>query len=176
MLCLSHPFAIRPMTLDDVDDVVAVEALSLPTTWPADGYRREVSQNEHAHYDVLCRVRDSGQEVIGYSGYWLVAGEVHISIIAVHPEWRGRGLGELLLLHMLSTTVARGAEAALLEVRESNRVARQLYLKYGFDVVGRRKGYYKDTGEDAILMTADLSAAHYREQLQRRAASLRRRL
>ena len=176
MIAFPLPFVIRPMMLEDVDAVTAVEALSFPTPWPADGYRHELGQNERANYDVLCRVTGPASELIGYGGYWLVAGEVHISIVAVHPAWRGRGLGELLLLHMLSTALSRGGEAALLEVRETNAVARRLYGKYRFEAVGRRKGYYKDTGEDAILMTASLAAPGYREHLRERAAVLARRL
>ncbi|MDX1662970.1 MAG: ribosomal protein S18-alanine N-acetyltransferase [Candidatus Promineifilaceae bacterium] len=176
MIAFPPPFAIRSMMLDDVDAVMPIEAVSFPTPWPADGYRHELTQNKRAHYDVLCHVAEGESIVIGYSGYWLVAGEAHISIVAVHPDWRGRGLGELLLLHMLVTAVARGAEAALLEVREGNVVARKLYRKYGFEAVGRRKGYYKDTGEDAILMSADLAAPGYRQQLRRLTTALSRRL
>lgn len=147
---------------------MAIEGQSFPTPWDELGYRHELTQNDRASYYILGRLTNEGTEtVIGYAGQWLIAGEAHISIIAVDPEWRHRGLGELLLLQMLVDAVAKGAVVAHLEVRRSNDAARALYRKYDFAEVGERPGYYKDTGDDAILMTADLSGPDYRQQLHR---------
>jgi ribosomal-protein-alanine N-acetyltransferase len=79
--------------------------------------------------------------------------EAHISTIAVHPRWRGRGLGEMALVAMIDAAILRGAAEVTLEVRVSNEVAQSLYRKYAFAQVGRRKGYYQDNGEDALIMT-----------------------
>ena len=82
-----------------------------------------------------------------------MGGEAHISTIAVHPDHRRRGLGELLLLHILDQAGEGSSEFVTLEVRVSNRAARELYEKYGFQGVARRKRYYTDNAEDALLMT-----------------------
>jgi ribosomal-protein-alanine N-acetyltransferase len=95
-----------------------------------------------------------------------VRDEVHISNIAVHPEWRGQGLGALLLLHMLFHALEHEAVVVQLEVRENNVAAQRLYERFGFEKVGRRKKYYRDTGEDALLMDLDLTQATVRERLE----------
>lgn len=138
----------------DLDAVVKIEARSFPTAWPREGYEHEITRNERAVYYVLTHTGPGRPgQIVGYAGYWLMADEAHISIIAVAPAWRGRGLGELLLLQLLFHALAAGVILATLEVRETNVVAQTLYRKYDFAVVGRRKRYYKDTGEDALLMT-----------------------
>ncbi|HUM68495.1 MAG TPA: ribosomal protein S18-alanine N-acetyltransferase, partial [Chloroflexota bacterium] len=104
--------------------------------------------------------------VIGYAGYWLIGDEVHISTVAMHPEWRGKGLGELLLLNMLALAYAHPANIVTLEVRHTNLSAQQLYLKYQFEIVGRRRRYYRDTGEDALIMTAPPLDARYYQFLE----------
>ncbi len=81
------------------------------------------------------------------------ASQGHISTLAVHPDWRGRGVGEILVLSVLLEAAERRAEFVELEYRVSNVPAESLYRKLGFEVVGRRAGYYQDTGEDAILAT-----------------------
>lgn len=160
-------FHIRPMTLEDLPQVQAVERLSFPTPWPLDGYRRELTQNEQAYYVVLVlRGEDGGERVVGYAGHWLVRDEAHISTIAVHPDWRGQGLGALLLLHMLFHALDHEAVVVQLEVREGNMSAQKLYERFGFEWVGRRKGYYRDTGEDALLMDLDLTQEGMRERLE----------
>lgn len=171
------PYRLRPMVPSDLDAVLAIEADSFPTPWPREGYEHEITQNERAAYWVLTRnVGEAQEPVIGYGGYWLVAGEAHISIIALDTAWRGRGLGELLLLQLLHHALANGVDSATLEVRESNEVAQALYHKYGFVVVGRRPAYYKDTGEDALLMTLDSSEHGYPAQLAQARRNLWQRL
>lgn len=158
---------IRPMTLDDLPQVQAIERLSFPTPWPLAGYRRELTQNEQAHYVVLVQQEEDGGEVIvGYAGHWLVRDEAHISTIAVYPERREQGFGALLLGHMLLHALEHGAVVAQLEVRESNVAAQRLYERFGFEIVGRRKGYYRDRGEDALLMDLDLAREGVRERLE----------
>ncbi len=93
--------------------------------------------------------------VAGFVGYWHVVDEAHISTIAVHPKWRGSGVGEQLLRATLEHALSLGAQMATLEVRVSNAAAQNLYRKYHFEEVGRRKNYYRDNGEDAVLMTAE---------------------
>jgi ribosomal-protein-alanine N-acetyltransferase len=107
-------------------------------------------------------VRDDGR-VAGYVCLWEIGDEVHVTNIAVHPDCRRRGIGRTLLGHILDDARQRSLRVVALEVRPSNREARQLYESYGFRVVGRRKGYYYDTGEDALVMELGLEETRARE-------------
>ncbi len=153
------PYQIRSMHLADLPEVRAIEQLSLPTPTKVGTYEYELTQNELAHYQVLVV---NGRDIIGYSGYWLIADEVHISIIAIHPDWRRRGLGELLLLNMLAITKPKAVTLATLEVRASNTAAQNLYHKYNFHIVNQRSRYYRD-GESALVMTAVLPLPNFEE-------------
>ncbi|MDQ1301843.1 MAG: [ribosomal protein S18]-alanine N-acetyltransferase, partial [Chloroflexota bacterium] len=96
--------------------------------------------------------------ILAYGGFWLMVDEAHIATIATRPEWRGCGLGLLLMLELLDRAIAQGARTSTLEVRGGNLPAQQLYEKLGYAVVGRRRRYYRD-GEDGLLMTTpDLTA------------------
>jgi ribosomal-protein-alanine N-acetyltransferase len=107
----------------------------------------------------------------------MIAGEAHISVIAVTPSWRNQGLGELLLWSMLKQAMAMRAFEATLEVRVSNRVAQSLYQKYGFEKVGRRRRYYQDNGEDAWIMTVkDFGDRVYQTRLKGLGHALQERL
>lgn len=118
----------------------------------------------------------AARAVIGYAGFWFILDEAHISTIAVHPAWRGQGVGEQLLAALLERVLDLGAVSATLEVRVSNEPAQALYRHYAFEIVGRRKRYYRDNGEDALLMTAVLHPAYRLQLRQRLAAKLTRTL
>jgi [ribosomal protein S18]-alanine N-acetyltransferase len=94
--------------------------------------------------------------IVGYGGVWLSVDEGHITTIAIAPAYRGCGIGELMLNHLIDHALDLMAERITLEVRLSNVIAQQLYLKYGFEPVGKRPRYYTDNGEDALLMTTPL--------------------
>jgi [ribosomal protein S18]-alanine N-acetyltransferase len=101
--------------------------------------------------------------IIGFAGLWLMLDEAHITTIATHPDYRGRGLGELLLCSMTKIAYEIGAQRVTLEVRVSNAIAQSLYRKYGFMVVGTRRRYYSDNNEDAYIMTTEnINSASYR--------------
>ncbi len=108
---------------------------------------------------------ESEPPIVGYGGFWLMVDEAHISTIAAHPDWRRRGVGELLLVTMIDTATEMGAGVVTLEVRVSNTGAQRLYRKYDFEQVGVRKRYYSDNNEDALIMTTPriTSAAHTRK-------------
>lgn len=145
------------MRLADLPAVVAIEAQSFPTPSKESTYHYELSSNKLARYQVLTRKwAGEAEELLGYAGYWLIADEVHISTIAVDPRWRGQGLGALILINIFHLAYEEQAALVTLEVRSSNQAAQTLYEKYEFECVGRRKRYYKDTGEDALLMTVNL--------------------
>ena len=92
----------------------------------------------------------------GFVGMWRVADEAHIVAIGARTEYRGLGLGELMLIAAMGRALATDAAMVTLEVRVSNRPARNLYEKYGFTERGVRKGYYSDNREDALIMTVEL--------------------
>lgn len=173
MLTPPAPYGLRAMALDDIPAVMAIDAASFPTPAREQLFINELSTNSLAHYQVLLR----GERIIGFAGFWLIAGEIHISTIAVVPAERGRGLGELLLLNQLVLACALEPILVTLEVRVSNLAAQALYRKYRFEVVGQRRRYYHDTGEDALLMTVDLtSEAGYCDWLEPRREALYARL
>ncbi|OGO45936.1 MAG: ribosomal-protein-alanine N-acetyltransferase [Chloroflexi bacterium RBG_16_64_43] len=146
--------AIRAMHADDIPRVMAIDSLSFPNPWPETTYRFEISENPSAHLLVLeVEAEPLRMQVVGFAGYWFIIDEAHISTLAIHPNWRGRGLAQVLLRALLREAAQRGALSATLEVRRGNRVAQRLYERHGFAVVGRRLGYYSDNSEDALLMT-----------------------
>jgi ribosomal-protein-alanine N-acetyltransferase len=117
------------------------------------------------------------QYIIGFSGIWMMTDEAHITNIAVSRAYRGRGIGELLLIATIDLSRELKASRITLEVRASNTVAQNLYSKYGFEKAGIRKGYYLDNREDAILMSAnDINSAAFRARIQELRESLARKL
>ncbi len=99
------------------------------------------------------RERSNGDHVSGFVGVWTAVDQAHIVAIAVRPDERRRGVGELLLIAALKEASRKGARTATLEVRKSNSAAKSLYRKYGFTETGIRRRYYADNGEDAVIMT-----------------------
>lgn len=173
MLPLPAPYHLRSMTVVDIPAVLVIDGLSFPSAATETLFRNELIDNSLAHYQVLVREDGAGATLVGYAGFWDIANEIHISTIAVHPEERGRGRGEWLLLNLLLEAGRRSPLLVTLEVRRSNVVAQALYRKYRFEEVGLRRRYYRDTGEDAILMTVDFAAVpDYGAWLADRAAEL----
>ena len=179
------PYVIRPMEPSDVPTVTAIDQESFPTPWQASSYLYELRQSNRSFYYTLLRpvtneTVSSGQgwrhwlrgmlnpskdsRIIGYMGFRFRPTEAHISTIAVHPDWRGKGLGELLLLTALEKALAQGASVVSLEVRPSNQVAQRLYRKYSFRFTGVHRGYYRD-GEDAWLMEVGVNRNAYQARL-----------
>ncbi len=157
MLDTPAPYSLRPMTVDDIPAVLEIDRLSFPSPSNAQLYHNELTDNRLAHYQVLVRRDAAGETLVGHTGFWLIADEVHVSTIAVHPDERGRGRGEWLLLNLLLEACRLAPLLVTLEVRTSNTTAQGLYRKYRFLEVGRRRRYYHDTGEDALLMTVDFA-------------------
>jgi ribosomal-protein-alanine N-acetyltransferase len=141
--------AILPMRPADLPEVRAIELASLGHPWPEAAMRHEIEQNPFAHY-WIARVKG---EAVAYAGLWVQVDEMHVSMIAVLPDWRRKGLGEALLQRLLVEGRALGCLRATLEVREHNVAAQALYARHGFLEVGRRPAYYPDTGEAALILT-----------------------
>lgn len=109
------------------------------------------------------------QFIPGYVGMWFMAGEAHITAIAVKEEYRGCGIGELLLMGSVELATLRKAKEVTLEVRVTNDLAQSLYKKYGFSVAGVRKRYYTDNNEDAYIMTTEaIQSPEYQRELAAR--------
>jgi ribosomal-protein-alanine N-acetyltransferase len=145
-------FAIEPMAFEDLDEVLAIERASFHTPWSRAAFRYELGENRVARC-LVCRV---GRRVVGYVCLWEIGHEIHITNLAVHPSFRRRGFARRLLAPLLEDGRRRGITLVVLEVRPTNTEALTLYESLGFRVIGRRKGYYFDTGEDALVMEAAL--------------------
>ncbi|WP_139491909.1 ribosomal protein S18-alanine N-acetyltransferase [Brevibacillus dissolubilis] len=143
----------RFMTVEDVGPVVELEHLSFTTPWPMEAFITELTVNQNAKYVVAT----ANGRVIGYCGMWVIIDEAHITNVAIHPDYRGLKIGEKLMRQMMGLAVIFGAERMTLEVRPSNEVARNMYKKLGFEDAGRRKGYYSDNNEDALIMWVNLT-------------------
>jgi ribosomal-protein-alanine N-acetyltransferase len=142
---------LRKMTLDDVEQVVAIDKMSFSLPWPTSSFHFELTENPASR----CWVAELDGRIAAILVAWFIVDEIHIATIATHPDFRRRGIGEKLLSFTLKSAKDEGAVSSFLEVRESNEVALMMYRKFGYVESGRREGYYKDNGEDAILMTLD---------------------
>ncbi|HST90525.1 MAG TPA: ribosomal protein S18-alanine N-acetyltransferase [Ktedonobacterales bacterium] len=203
-------YRVDRMSMADLPRVVEIERLAYSAPWPPSAYRKELQENQYAHYIV---VRDtwapdarptatpaeqqsrrhfalpflapragpplnpSLASIVGFAGLWLMVDEAHITTIAMHPVFRGQGLGELLLCSLVGIAYEIHAHNVTLEVRVSNETAKSLYRKYGFAEVGIRRRYYSDNHEDAAIMTTDdISSPGYRDHYARLRDALLRRL
>jgi ribosomal-protein-alanine N-acetyltransferase len=149
------PLSLEPMRVEDLDEVLEIERASFSMPWSRGAFVYEIEKNRVAR----CWVMREGGRVAGYLCLWEVADEVHITNVAVRPACRRRGIARALLARVLDDASRRALSVVGLEVRPTNAEARALYESFGFRVVGRRRGYYYDTGEDALIMEAKLPAA-----------------
>lgn len=148
---------IRRMILEDIPAVIELEHISFSLPWPERSFRFELTDNPTSR----CWVAEVDRRVVGMVVGWLFVDEIHIATIATHPDFRRQGIGRKLLSHTLIHAMQEGARSSFLEVRESNLAAQEMYRKFGFEEAGRRKRYYRDNGEDAILMNlGSLNADH----------------
>ena len=191
---MTDSYTLRYMLPEDIPQVVELDRLSFPIPWSSRSYVFEISDNLASHmvtleagvdmrrsHGVLAALRRLGgtskiSTIAGYGGFWLIDGEAHISTIATHPKLRRRGLGEVLLAGMLSRSIALNAEYSVLEVRVSNNTAINLYRKYEYEIVGRRKNYYRDNNEDAFLMHLAPIDEAYRARFAERLLALQARV
>jgi ribosomal-protein-alanine N-acetyltransferase len=152
--------------------VLAIEEQVFPIPWTYGLYAAELAQHATRNY-IVARI---GHDVVGYGGCVLVVGEGHITTIGVRPSHQHLGIGRLVLWHLASNARASGAFALTLEVRVSNDRAQALYREFGFAPAGVRKGYYLESGEDAIIMWAyDIERPEYQARLDAIAARIGRR-
>lgn len=144
-----------------LNSVLELDQLCFGGLWTREGYQRELDSPN----SVLLSLSQaapltacpgslplSPTPLLAMSCVWAILAEAHITILAVHPDYRQQGLGQALLVALLQVAAARGLERATLEVRASNQAAGSLYQKFGFKVAGRRRRYYSDPPEDALIL------------------------
>ncbi len=154
---------LERMTRADLPAVVEIERASFPDPWPESVFLQEIRSGNHSRC-LLVRRSSEGPETrpAGYVCFWILAEELLINNLAVDPAMRRQGAGRFLLDGALRQGREGGCRVAFLEVRPSNEPAIRLYQASGFTLVGRRKGYYQSTGEDALLMRASLESLQNR--------------
>jgi [ribosomal protein S18]-alanine N-acetyltransferase len=151
-------FYIEQMTVHDLLEVVEIEEACRLSLWGWDSYHAELSRPE-AIMLVARRTRPdelNGHSLHGFLSSRVSARELHINNIGVHDSARRRGVGNALMNAAFDTGRRQGALTAILEVRAGNVAAQSLYRRFGFEVVGRRRQYYREPTEDALLMNATL--------------------
>ncbi|PAD67177.1 ribosomal-protein-alanine N-acetyltransferase [Bacillus sp. 7586-K] len=149
---LDERFTIRAMKKEDIEEVYEIEKMSFTAPWSKESLYYELEQNLFAKYLVV----EYEGSVIGYCGLWVIMDDAQITNIAVHPDFRGRKIGEALLRFSMQLCKEMSAKRLSLEVRVSNHIAQSLYRKLGFETGGIRKNYYTDNYEDAKVMWVNL--------------------
>jgi len=185
--------AIRPMQPADIKQVKEIDRQAFPTLESSLSFKKELRNqiaryiivyepdnknealasetvNDSIFSRTINRIKQltlgpppTKQNIVGFAGVWFMAGEAHLITIAVREAYRGLRVGEYLLAAVIDIAIEYKAGFATLEVRSSNQTAQSLYEKYGFTKTGKRKGYYSDTREDAIIMTtSDINSDDFR--------------
>lgn len=143
---------IKDMSLEDLDQIMILEKACFSVPWTRDAFENEITKNMLAHYIVL--IEDD--VIVGYGGVWYVMDEGHITNVAIHPDYRKKGYGKVLVYEMMKRAIEGNLRQMTLEVRVSNVPAIKLYEKMGFESVGIRPKYYSDNHEDAMIMWLSL--------------------
>lgn len=143
------------MRASEMDAIMAIEEEAFRNPWPAEAFLDEIRIAGYSRC-LVSRAREGGvASLAGYICYWILEGELMINNLAVAAAWRRRGVARLLLRHALEEARRLHCAAAYLEVRPSNEAAQALYAAEGFRMFSRRRGYYSDTGEDALVLRLD---------------------
>jgi ribosomal-protein-alanine N-acetyltransferase len=163
---ISSDLKIQPLTTDNLTELLELDKACFDGLWTMEGYLREL-ESPNSHFLGLFSPFNHS-ELLGMGCFWSILEEAHITILAVHPQYHGQGLGKALLYSLLQTAADLGLERATLEVRDSNYVAISLYQKFGFKTAGKRLGYYKYNNEDAlILWLSELQQTHFFKNLDK---------
>jgi ribosomal-protein-alanine N-acetyltransferase len=153
---------ITPMRRRHLRGVLRIEHQVYPRPWSVGLFMSELALRTSRAY-LVARV---GPNVVGYAGLLLVGDEGHVTTVAVEPTWHRHKIGSRLLLQLTREAIGRGAAALTLEVRVSNDAAKAMYARFGYAPAGVRKGYYVETGEDALIMWAhDIAEPAYAARL-----------
>ena len=145
-----NSWIIEPLsTPDEIDAILGIEHASFTNPWTREMYLAEL-KNEGVSFFYLAR--DKGRQIVGFCSFWRVLDELHINNLAVVPEFRRQGVATALLRRVMDEAARFGIRRTMLEVRQSNTAARQLYERFGFVVAGTRSKYYTNPIEDALVL------------------------
>ncbi len=144
---IDSEITVHEMRPPDVDDLVRIENQVFAAPWSRNMFLREIGNRAARSF-----VFRQNHELVGYVCFWEVLDEAHVQTVAVHPRKRGLGLGAYIMEHMESVCLRDGIRRIILEVGRRNDTARRLYRKRGFSAIGFRKGYYRETNDDALVM------------------------
>ena len=176
--CPDADITILPMSHNDIDEILEIENQSFPKPWSIALFEKELDNPFSFSFVARLNKKDSSKpsttfvrvggtarvghsdvvlgKLIGYIVIWLVAEESHVLNIAVHPDYRRKGIGKRLIKFIMDFLLNKSTRAVYLEVRKSNTAAQKLYRGLGFREIGVRKGYYSDNKEDAVVMGLEL--------------------
>jgi ribosomal-protein-alanine N-acetyltransferase len=182
---------LRYMELADIPQVAYIDRTAFDLPWSERSYAYEITEANYSHLVSLeltderpsqgwrrwLGLNGSRKErrIVGYGGLWNIGREAHISTIAVHPDYRGRGWGEILLAGMVKRAITLRAELVVLEVRVSNTRAQNLYYKYEFRIADVKPQYYRNNDEDAYGMCLNLTDEDIHARFEERFAAIRAR-
>ena len=166
MVQIRQQLVLELMREADISTVQEIEREIFATPWPKNAYYRELASRSSAHYVILrqdgnvdkpanLKGSELDPSIIGYGGMWRMYDEAHVTTIGVRRDMQHRGYGRALFAGLVQAAYDMGAKWVTLEVRTTNENAMRMYEAFGFKVIGRRKGYYTDNGEDAIVMWSD---------------------
>ncbi len=145
---LAYDEKICAMQQEDIKEVLSIERRSFITPWSKRLFEETISSPLSTNLIIK-----KGEAIISYFIMYCVADEVHILNLAVHPDYRRQGYGTKLLDYVLTNFKQEKGIEFFLEVRESNSIAINLYRKFGFEIIGKRRRYYSETNEDALVMS-----------------------
>lgn len=149
-------YVIRQMRETDISAVVALERLIFPDAWPADSFCESLNVPDGGGLVVESK-NGPARKLLAYACFYSAAGETHVTNFAVAPDYRRRGIANKMLQALYEKAQASVSDAMFLEVRASNEPARKLYENHGFQELYRRKNYYHDPREDAVVYTREFS-------------------
>lgn len=155
---------IESLSKAHLSAILELDQICFGGLWSKVGYEREIDSPNSEIHGLFSQ--KTGEELLGMGCFWSILEEAHITILAVNPQYHRQGMGAALLYSLLATARDRGLERATLEVRVSNQAAISLYEKFGFKTAGRRRRYYQNNGEDAlILWLGGIHKPEFRETL-----------
>lgn len=153
---------IKPITIENIDQVIALEKDLFKNPWSRASYFQELACDGAYIYGIVSEHPGQLPQVMAYICFRIILNEMHLFKIGVAHKWQQRGLAAHLFRQSMKQAAARGAEAVYLEVRPSNKPAISLYRKLGFTEIGRRVRYYPETNEDALVMMKQFKTLHSR--------------
>lgn len=146
--------SIVPLDYEHIKEVSNLSALAFPKAEQWDVFSLKGELVKHISHSFVALYED---KVIGFIGMWIIVDEAQINTIVIDPNYRNAGVGTTLLNHIINYCKDLNVSSISLEVRQSNEIAKKLYMNKGFFIEGERKNYYSNNGETALLMRVNLN-------------------